>query len=450
MSISALVFLAIFTTTVLLALFRHPIFGLYSYLLAFYGYPSGRWWGDDLPDLRWSLTAAAVALVAIWLKPNGHSLPRWYSNAVAYTIIAFSAWLALQSFWALMPSEHNYLVTVYTKYIVLLFMMHRILTNEKMVELFAIAHVAGCAYYGWLAFRTAGAGRFEYIGGPNMDGANAFAVQLSTGLIFAGVLFLKTRGYMRLLSLLSIPFILNAIVLTQSRGGFLGLLAGGLAVLYLCPRNYKKKAYLAGALGVILLSFLAHEVFWDRMETIASAVEQQNMDSSAESRWILIGAQWEMFQLNPVFGSGHRGTVAFSPIFLDEVWLSQGGRSSHNTIMTLLVEQGLIGFGIFFGCCWWAVKRLREVKLMDRDGLPDSLGLLNAAIGGALTCIFVSGQFADLLRLEVIIWCLMLLVIVLRLSRSALKVDAVPGSTGKHKYTGNRVAYRLEEDIARV
>jgi O-antigen ligase len=327
-------------------------------------------------------------------------------------LIAFTLWLLLQSLWAISPSDHSTLASMYVKYIILFFLMHRILVDEKSIIQFSLAHVIGCAYYGWLAFRTAGSGRFEYIGGPNMDGASGFSAQMATGLIFAGVMLFQTRGYIRILILFAIPFILNGIILTQSRGGFLGLLAGGLTVLYLSPHMHRKAFYSAGALALFLFLFLAHDVFWERMETIINAAKQENIDGSAESRWVLLDAQWEMFKLNPVLGSGHRGTAELSPLFMDERWLSDGARSSHNTFMTLLVEQGILGAMMYFSLMIWAAIRIIRLKSLARKRNSDSLGLMICAIGGALASLLVAGQFADLLRLEVTIWCLVLLAIV--------------------------------------
>src|SRR5262245_28767941 len=62
--LTAIAFAGVFALALVLAFVRHPIFGLGAYLLAFFNHPPDRWWGQSLPDLRWSLLAAAVTLVA--------------------------------------------------------------------------------------------------------------------------------------------------------------------------------------------------------------------------------------------------------------------------------------------------------------------------------------------------------------------------------------------------
>ena len=37
------------------------------YIWTFYEYPEQRWWGLELPDLRWSLTAAVITFAAVIL-----------------------------------------------------------------------------------------------------------------------------------------------------------------------------------------------------------------------------------------------------------------------------------------------------------------------------------------------------------------------------------------------
>ena len=58
MSITALVFLVCYGIGILAALFRHPIFGLYTYLWAFYVSPSSHWWG------KWAIHLAPAHIIS--------------------------------------------------------------------------------------------------------------------------------------------------------------------------------------------------------------------------------------------------------------------------------------------------------------------------------------------------------------------------------------------------
>lgn len=443
--ISAILFVIVFTAAIVLALFRHPIYGLGAYLLGFYGFPPGRWWWVGMPDIRWLMIAALVTFIAVLRFERKPGQPPWYSNTAMVLLFLFTVWLWIQQAWALDPTTHNYFATTYTKFLIFFFLMYRILQDEESVKLFSLAHVLGCAYYAWLAYNVTGGGRIQDIGGPNMEGTSAFSAHATTGLILGGILLFQTRGAVRVGLLVCLAFILNGIILTQSRGAFLGLIAGGLVVLYLCPPKKKLKMYAAAVLASVLFLMLASEAFWQRMESIFHAVEQtEEMDGSAEGRWLLIDAQWKMFALNPVTGSGHRGTAVLSPRYLSEEWLVRsGGRSSHNTFMSLIVEQGIVGSALYGMLMLWAMYRLVRMKALDRYGLPPSLGLYRAAIGGALANMAVAGMFFDALRLEVTIWFVILLVIVSQLANEAIaKVEqgapvAAPEETGPRTVAAN-------------
>jgi len=85
MSLTALVFVLAFGAGSLLAFARHPIFGLMTYIGVFYVHPPSRWWGQGLLfDVRWSLLAAAVTLLAMLVrKPSEPAAPVFCAEVVA-------------------------------------------------------------------------------------------------------------------------------------------------------------------------------------------------------------------------------------------------------------------------------------------------------------------------------------------------------------------------------
>src|SRR5690606_19703064 len=116
----------------------------------------------------------------------------------------------------------------------------------------------------------------------------------------------------RLMALASGPLILNGIIQTGSRGAFLALLVGGLAMIYLSPRPYRKYWYAFGAIAIVAVLRLAPDNYWDRIDTILEmAQEDEAMDQSSRTRVAVLGAQWQMFLEYPA-GTGHRGTAVLS------------------------------------------------------------------------------------------------------------------------------------------
>jgi hypothetical protein len=68
MSLTGAGFVLVFIAALILAFTHSPKFGLFAYLWTFYLHPPARWWGDQIPNLRWSLIAAVATIVALAIR----------------------------------------------------------------------------------------------------------------------------------------------------------------------------------------------------------------------------------------------------------------------------------------------------------------------------------------------------------------------------------------------
>lgn len=416
MSLTSIAFALSYFAGLGLALFRHPIYGLYTYIAVFYLHPPSRWWAADLPDLRWALVASIVTLIATYRLPADTSRPSWLATTPAKVLIVFTLWLWLQNLWALDAEKQLELSVLYTKYVVLFYVIYRLVDSPDKISAFIVVHVAGCFYLGWLAFNAEFAGRLESVGGPGINEANALGMQMATAVVMGSMLILRYSDWPRWLALAAMPFILNTLILTGSRSAFLGLIVGSFILVYLKPIGHRKMFYAFAVLGLVLGAALAHEAFWERMKTIkVAAKDTQSIDQSAQIRLMLAQAQLRMAEENP-FGTGHRGTAVLSPLHLPPEALSQSqhgqedqaARSSHNTFLTLLVEQGIPGTAIFSILVLWFFKRAIYFRRLTRNQEAATLCALAAGFTAAYFIVHVSGLFVDYLKAEVQIWCLAL------------------------------------------
>lgn len=428
MSETALAFLLFYAVGLIAALAIRPIYGVYLYMAVFYLDPPSRWWGQALPDLRWSLTAALVTLIAIYLHRSRFSpTRRWHRATMVKVFLLYVVWMWLQWPWALSPN-HAEGVVLFTKYAVLIYMMYKVLDNEQDFYGVSLAHVLGCAYLGWLVFMAPEGGRIEGVGGPGIDNANSLGMHLATGLMFASFLMLASRGWIRWFILSTIPFILNGIIQTETRGAVVGLFLGGLATVYLKPRTYRVTYYALACLGALAFLAVANEAFVARMHTLTAATsEDVEWDNSAVSRIAIVKAQVRMFADHPL-GVGHQGTAFLSREYLDERWLAKnsGDRASHNTIMSVLVDQGLPGIVLLSILICAAWRMLKRIKRMDRSGLDAKLALYRTMLGGSLVSILGAGMFAQNLKAEVWIWNVVLLVALGDLAERSIAPAADP------------------------
>lgn len=451
MSLTSVAFILAFTSGMALALFRNPLYGLYSYVALFYLHPPSRWWGEMLPDLRWALLAAIITMFASFRLPADRTRAPWLSTTPARLLIAYTVWLGIQNGWAMDHEQHLEVTVLFAKYVLLFYLVYRLIDTEERIRDFLLVHILGCFYFGYLAFSMEVSGRLEGVGGPGIDEANALAMQMATGIAAAAMLFLGEQGWRRWLCFLALPFMLNTLVLSGSRGAFVGLLIAGLAMWRLRPEAYRRWFHVYAALGVVLFGILAHQAFWERISTIRSAVDApEELDTSALSRLELVKAQWQMFREHPL-GTGHRGTEVLSVLYLDEEFLStnpdgtKGARSSHNTVMTALVEQGAPGAVIFAGFWIWAYRTCGRLKRTQEGKNTQAVNLV-AAIGGALAAVLVSGMFVDYLKAEVQVWFFALLaslsaILASRISRPAAttggaEVETRSGASLREATTG--------------
>src|SRR3982751_2710392 len=104
----AALFAAGFIVCMALAFLRHPIYGVYFYIIATYLHPPSRWWNQYLPDLRWSMIVAILTLVAVIAHKTRQPGERraWAATVPGLAMLLFTIWLWIQMPWALDRELH--------------------------------------------------------------------------------------------------------------------------------------------------------------------------------------------------------------------------------------------------------------------------------------------------------------------------------------------------------
>ena len=435
MGLTGALFLLAFAAGCVLAFAKHPIYGLLTYVAVYYLNPPVRWWGASFPVLRWSILAAVITLLALLIKSNTtRSVMPLSRQGVVYGLVAFLVWISVQSAWALDPVQHTDLVILALKYLLLVGLIYRCIDTEQHLKMFLWAHVVGCVYLGWLAYSAHQGGRFEGFGSPDIDEANAGAVQIVTGVLIGSSLFLAGNLREKIGLFAGMPLTVNAIVVTISRSGFLAMGFGGVLFNLFTPSRLRVRVRVLSVLAIVLFVMLTNPVYWARIKSLEVAGEQiQGVDTGA-TRVHLVEAQWRMFLDHP-FGCGHRCTATLSRAFLPE-WELTGpegarARSSHSTVMTMLVEHGIPGFLLYLMLVVWVVRSLWTLirSQAKRDGF---LAMLVPGIAGAMGALFVGDLFVDYLILEVRLWLIAVLMAMLGMNAAQLRA-AAPAEGPAHR-----------------
>ncbi|MFK5893266.1 MAG: O-antigen ligase family protein [Pseudomonadota bacterium] len=405
MSITALIYLLLYVGGLAAALLKRPIYGLYVYSLSFYAYAPGRWWGSSLPDIRWAYIAALVTLVSIIIKKQEKIYFSFFENKL---FIVFFLYVLLQTILIDSNNHHMIYVILLMKFVMLIFIIQNVIENEKDLINYILSNLIGCAYLGYLGYTMHTSGRLEAVGTPGLDSANQLAQHLGAVLVFSSFLLLIDIGKMKIIVIICLMFVLNAILLTESRGVLLALAATGIVSTSFIPSKSRKAFIPYLILGFVAASFLIGPQMIERMSSLNKADNVEELDKSAASRFDIISAQFEMFKDSPLFGYGHKGTMILSQDYISEEFLTtvngSASRASHNVSMALLVDHGLIGAGIYFLIIFSCIKKGFRLSLIKDSKASDSLKLLFSGLVLSLLFFIVAGQTSNNKVLELDIW----------------------------------------------
>lgn len=418
MSLTGLLFVLAFLAGCLMALVRHPMYGLLTYVGAFYLHPPSRWWGQGLLlDVRWSLIAAGVTLVALMFgRVQRQSLPL-FSHGVSWGMVLLLGWITAQFPWVIDSEQHSQLVEYYLKFLVVVLLIYKCVDSERNLTWFVWAHVLGCFYFGWIAYSTYTGGRFEGFGGPGLSEANAAALTMVTGALFGGSLFLSAAWRQRAALVGLLALIVNGVVTTVSRSGFLSLLMGGILFNAFAPSRYAHQIRVLSVLGLVLFAMVTNPVYWQRMQSIKYKGQEIEGVDTGGGRLEVMKAQLEMFRDHPL-GVGHFGTEILSPQYLSGTNLnvSTGKRASHNTFFSLLVDHGFLGAVFYVLMLVWVLRALLKLRRHYRER-PSRLATLLPAVAASFGALTVADMFVPYVRYEIRFWLISILMVMLSLAQ---------------------------------
>lgn len=166
-------------------------------------------------------------------------------------------------------------------------------------------------------------------------------------VLFVTLYFFYTFTHLnKFRNILGFILTLSAIVLTFSRGGYVGIVLGAVLLLFI-GKNYGKKIKIV--MGVCIIVIIAY--YFQNQLPINPFEQLENRFSSIGSdggsgRNVLWANAWHTFTQHPLLGIGINSTLSYS--------LDQGellARYIHNTYLEILSELGIVGFITYFSFC---------------------------------------------------------------------------------------------------
>jgi hypothetical protein len=416
----ALAWIVVYLTLVLLS-FINPLFGTLGYLFEYYLRPALHWWGAPLPDLRWNFTIAAVLTVTFLLRRS--SLPdigparRGPGRCLAGMLLIM---LLVTPTMAVNPGESWDSTAKFAK----LILFHGLIVGTVRTELgfdaVAAMHMAGAGEWGWEAYtnpkRTAG--RLGNVGSGDTIGDNGTAAHIVTVLPFIAVYLLVSKNKkLKALAFLVAPFVLNTLILCNSRGAMLAVVVAGVAALWLTKSGNRLGMAVAGAVMAGALLYLADPQFLQRQQF---TTDYEN-DGSAMGRLEAWRGAVGLVKDYPL-GAGGQGFWELSPIYARGlVERMHEKRDPHNTVVLVASEWGIPGLTLYLLYYVTSYFLLADVR---KHALNSMWYYRSVAVQLAMIGVFVAGLFTDRLYAEAPYWMGALAVALQRIHAHALRQES--------------------------
>jgi hypothetical protein len=419
----------------------HPAFSFMLYELIFFFNPPDRWWAGMVPGLSYSFLSVVLMLVLGALNLNKGPNP--FKSGVFILIYLYFSLFLLANLYAVFPDLHFKVVKEYLTLIVVITLAYKLCTSEKILDYYIFAYVFGAWYIGFLTFqigRNSG-DRVEGIGTPESTDGNFTAASLAPSLVFAFYYFWMSKDWkVRIFIAVLGVFILNALVLINSRGAFLGLVVGFsyfFAYMYFSKvGNTGQKMAVIGfvILGLSGLVYVADKSFIERI-TGVSQVEMREDQTSGATRVFYWIAAWDMAKDYP-FGKGVQSFFYYSPVYIPEdvkVASTNTGtrnRSVHSSWFEILTEVGYLGWLIYGVLIYHSFRAMRRCRQVLCDGGDRVRYFKVVAIQGAIIVFLFAMTFINRSRGEVLHWLFMFSALSYNLYFTRRVQDELPDSAG--------------------
>ena len=406
--------------------------------------------------------AIAMALGGLLLQSGGISFPpylRW--------LTVFGVWAAIAGTQTRYPDVVTTQLIELLKLSLIVLVAANALRTRQQIRLY-IVFFLGCfalfplrgAMFNFFLYRNDMQGRaiwnFLY-SNPNDLGAMAL-LQLSMALM---LLVAEPKGWVRWAAIAGVVMVPLLILMTQSRGVFLGLLVF-LAIAFAGQRQRVRLALRLALIAALLAPF-APDGVWERLGTLKHATSESTLDAvdgesgSARQRYEIWRVGWQIIRDHPFTGVGlaayepNHEVYAVRPEFNPT---AQGPRDAHSLYFNVLAETGYLGLTLYLAMLASVIivaDRTRRKCKGVLDTAARQLLLLEAGLAGFLAAaVFGSLPYLPHFLLHLVLMYAISMQARRDLATTAAPLAPAPGNTprGAWRMQGAR-APTIDRDAVR-
>lgn len=422
MSKFGLMFLLVFLGGIFGALFFSGYIAFVVYELVYFLNPPHRWWGKGLPALPYSFIIVASMMFVYFMRFKYYNqLSPWREQpCFKWMVLLLVIYYALQMV-AIDQEQHSLFKTELAKLVIIMLLAYKLVDTRKAFDAVIWAYLAGAFYIGYLATVTGrnSGDRVEGIGMIDAPDANGTAAALVPSAVLLMYLFWQGGKYSRLFAMIMGAIIANGIVLINSRGSFLGVVASlGIFLMFMIFSRYQKEGQKVVAIFSIVLGLagallITDAAFWERMSTLQQTDNPEV--ASGASRMVFWWRTFDMLEDHPL-GLGGYGYNRLAPVYLsDEERAGVLYRTVHSIWFQCLGEVGYQGFVVFMLIFWSLFRLSHKAKkfVIARREYESYFKIL--ALECALVGYLVAATFINMFRAQILYWMILFLALAIKI-----------------------------------
>ena len=344
----------------------------------------------NLPRFQWSLSLVGLCIFTFAIISFRFPVAQLGIAVAALGLILgrervqvpFPLWLyAAFLLWALAGSFASRYQDValdklveHLKLLVIMFVIINALRSKDQLRFYLLFFLACFVLFpvrGTLVGRDTIQGRavWNYIY-ANPNDLAALAI-IALGIAFAIAFSEPRRTVVWFGATISSVLLLLVILLTQSRGAFIGLAVGmSTAILRLVLK--RPRLFVPAILVALLIGFMTPDSVWNRLSgigklTSTSTIDEADHEGSAAQRFEIQKVAWQIFIENPIFGIGLGSYKEANQRNAPHL----GRKDTHNTYLNLAAEVGLPA--LLLWCALFGSVILHSYRIRKEAGFSRSL-----------------------------------------------------------------------------